>query len=122
MPRFEIYTVIALFCLVISIGFINNNNPVFAAGLSLISLLPATLLRNELENARWEITIWNKLLPMGSTVFMFLIFVYFVMTNFAILVGNVNLPTAINILIFVVDAGISLFIVYVFIFSKPVNG
>ena len=119
MPRFETYTVVACGLLIGSLMFVNANNLIVAIGLSIISLIPATLLKKELGNAKWVISFWSKLLPMGLSIFIFLAFVYMTFTDLTKLIGNFNLSNSITLLIFIFDAFVGFFLVYTYIFSRP---
>ena len=119
MLKFEIYGVIASFCLIFSCVFIDNTTILFAVISSFIGLIMTFLVKNEFETARWEISSWNKVLPTilsGSTFFFAILFGYNALTRF---MASANVSTGITTVIIIFNSGIALLLVYAFIFSKP---
>ena len=119
MLKFEIYGVIASFCLIFSCVFIDNTTILFAVISSFIGLIMTFLVKNEFETARWEISSWNKVLPTilsGSTFLFAILFGYNALTRF---MASANVSTGITTVIIIFNSGIALLLVYAFIFSKP---
>jgi hypothetical protein len=119
MLRFEIYGVIASFCLIFSCVFIDNNTILIAVLSSFIGLIMTFLVKNEFETARWEISHWNKALPTMLSGFTFVFIMYYGYITLIKFLARPDVSNGVITVLIIVNSGTALFLVYAFIFSKP---
>lgn len=118
MLKFEIYGIVASFCLVMSCVFIDTTAILIAVLSSCVSLIMTFLVKNEFENARWEISFWSKILPTILSGFTFLFIIYYGINTLMKFMARADLSNGINTVLLIFNTGIAFLLVYAFIFSK----